>query len=589
MMRNAGIRLLRAAIVCVMVAVAVVGQPCGAATLLNVNVVPDGSVDPPGDRIDVTVLFDPGEDELALETRAYVRLQGSADPVVPVASRDERSSDPEGHFQSTVVLKRPADSRQGVQPIVIPYASLKLPVGRHQIGYEIRGLRGGRVEFVRPTPLTTVVVSERIRSELRRTEEKTVSQSTQKRMTAYVFKDGKVIPQEIEVASEQAIKTLEVRTAKVAIPGEFARPRPVTTRGRPTGTGGEEPAGRSALVPLEGQAWAPLSEFESKPKRTAYFATNRNVLSPETLAPARFGAEASPALTYGSCLVNIPIANHTRGQVEVPSYWWQSRDPGKYFLIESLEVLARDRFLKQVAPDDVLLFIHGYNTDFESAVLRSAQLVHDLRFPGKGLAFSWPSAGALSKYGADEGQAEKSTSALVEVFRLLSPPAATKGAVGKIHVIVHSMGNRVFLSAIRQYERESPARPPRKIFGHVALAAPDVDAATFAALLPSVLRQSDTATLYYCQSDRALLASQTLHMNKPVGLGPFFADGLDTINCDNANTSLLGHDYYASTHPLLIDLRLAILFGAKPDDRFPPLGHHTLYLGYPHWSFLPPR
>jgi esterase/lipase superfamily enzyme len=161
--------------------------------------------------------------------------------------------------------------------------------------------------------------------------------------------------------------------------------------------------------------------------------------------------------------------------------------------------------------------------------------------------------------------------------------------VRKIHAIAHSMGNRVFLGAVRKYELDAGVRPPAKIFGHVALAAPDVDAATFAALLPSLVRQSETATLYYCQTDRALLASQTLHLNKPVGLSPFFAEGLDTINCDNANTSLLGHDYFASTHPLLIDLRLTILFDQKPDDRFPPLGRHTVQLGYPHWSFLPPR
>jgi esterase/lipase superfamily enzyme len=383
------------------------------------------------------------------------------------------------------------------------------------------------------------------------------------------------------------LKTHEVRTARVEIPGEFARPRAVTTRGRPTVE--QETSGRSAVVPLEGQAWAPLAAFEPKPKRTVYFATNRNVVSPENLAPSRFGALAGSAVTYGSCVVNIPVENHTRGQVEVPSYWWQSRDPSKYFLVESLELRSTNQFLKHVAPDDVLLYIHGYNTGFESAVLRSAQLVHDLKFPGKGLTFSWPSAGALSKYTADEGQAENSTRALVEVIRVLSAPVAPGGRLRKIHVIVHSMGNRVFLGAVRQYELESAAPPARKIFGHVVLAAPDVDAATFAALLPSVLRQSDTATLYYCQSDRALLASQTLHLNKPVGLGPFFADGLDTINCDNASTSLLGHDYYAATHPLLIDLRLTILFGEKPDERYPPLGHRTVYLGYPHWSFLPSR
>ena len=50
------------------------------------------------------------------------------------------------------------------------------------------------------------------------------------------------------------------------------------------------------------------------------------------------------------------------------------------------------------------------------------------------------------------------------------------------------------------------------------------------------------AAIDYCQNNpekkkhrptpqliAALLASQALHMNKPVGLGPFFADGLDTV------------------------------------------------------------
>jgi esterase/lipase superfamily enzyme len=573
------------------VVASVVASPCWAwaATLVSFNVVADGSVDPPGDRIDVAVLFDPGEDEVVLETRAYALLQGSADQVVPVEAGDAGARNPHGHFQSTVMLKRPADSRLRAGPIVIPYASLKLPPGRHQIGYEIRGLRGGQVEFVQPTPMTAVIVSERTRHEIRQAEEKTENQLSRRPMTAYVLKEGAALPQEIEVESEQAIRTHEVRTARVEIPGEFLRPRPVATRGIPT-TGQATP-GRAAMVPLEGHAWAPLSAFEAKPKRTVYYATNRGVVSPETLAPSRFGAEASPTLTYGSCLVNIPIENHTRGQLEVPSYWWQSRDPSKYFLVESLELLTRDQWQKQVAPDDVLLFIHGYNTDFQSAVLRSGQLVHDLKFPGKALAFSWPSAGALAKYAADEEQAEKSIAALADLFRQFSAPVAPRGAgqARKLHVIVHSMGNRVFLGAVRRHELESPGKPAQKLFGHVALAAPDVDAATFAALLPSLLRQSDTATLYYCQSDRALLASQTVHLNKPVGLGPFFADGLDTINCDNASTSLLGHDYYASTHPLLIDLRLTINFGEKPDERFPPLGHRQLYLGYPHWSFLPPR
>ena len=60
-----------------------------------------------------------------------------------------------------------------------------------------------------------------------------------------------------------------------------------------------------------------------------------------------------------------------------------------------------------------------------------------------------------------------------------------------------------------------------KVFGHIALAAPDVDASTFSALLPSVIRQAEHVTFYYCESDRALRASRAIHVDKPVGLVRF--------------------------------------------------------------------
>ena len=71
-----------------------------------------------------------------------------------------------------------------------------------------------------------------------------------------------------------------------------------------------------------------------------------------------------------------------------------------------------------------------------------------------------------------------------------------------------------------------------------------------------------------------------------MGLGPFFAEGLDTINADQVNTSFLGHGYFASAHPILIDLQLTITYNQKPDHRRPPLGHFSKILGYPHWALL---
>jgi esterase/lipase superfamily enzyme len=149
------------------------------------------------------------------------------------------------------------------------------------------------------------------------------------------------------------------------------------------------------------------------------------------------------------------------------------------------------------------------------------------------------------------------------------------------------MGNRVLLAAIREWELNYAKEPADKLLGQVILAAPDVDAATFAALLPSVIRRARSATLYYCPNDAALLASQAIHVNKPVGLAPFFTDGLDTINAEQVDTTMIGHGYYAAARELLFDLRLMLSYSKRPDDRRPPLGEKKMVYGYPLWAFVP--
>lgn len=558
-----------------------------AAALLKLEVVPDGSLAPPGDRIDASLLFLPGDEAIAFEVRAFVKPGGAEGNVVAVDANDDVHRDARGKWFTGLQVQRPKTGEPAVEvQVVVPYASLKLSPGTYELAYEVRGLRDGKVEFVQATPMTRLKVSNGVRTITSRGEDVTAARPTKEKRTAYTIKDGKPVAQTIEIPSEAPELHREVQEVKVDVPGEFYRPRTFNVRAAPNRA--DENAIKNSVVPLEGKAWTCLSDFVPKHERTVYFVTNRNVVHPEQATPDRFGNDVSPQVTYGTCLVNIPVEHHARGELEVPSYWWQARDPTKYFLIEALSTLSRDVFFQTLSSDDLLLFIHGYNTTFEAAVLRTSQLVHDLRFPGKGVTFSWPSQGALSGYARDETQNAKSVGALVEVLKELTEPIGTTGKSRKVHIISHSMGNRLFLQAARQYELDNAAKAKGPVFGHVALAAPDVDAASFSALVPAVLRQSDTTTLYYCQSDRALLASRTVHMDKPVGLGPFFAAGLDTVNADKANTSFLGHGYFASAHPLLIDLQLTIVHNEKPAKRLPPLGFHTIIMGYDHWSLLDP-
>jgi esterase/lipase superfamily enzyme len=555
----------------------------GAATILKLEVIADGSVDPPGDVVAVSLLLFPGEGGIALELRAFVRNAGADGNVAAVAANDQMHRDEKGRWLKRVVLERPKEGHALDARIVVPFASLKLAPGRYELAYELRGVRDGSTQFARATPMTPLVVSTLTRTKTSQRDEIDSVRPQREMRKAYVIKDGKAIAQDVEIETDVTEVRHEKRSMKVEIPGEFSRPAAVHTRGDAPP---DETGIQSSARALDGKPWASLAESTGKPKRVIFYATNRAVIPAAAAGAPRFGTEAGPQVTYGSCLVNIPVEHHTRGEIELPSYWWQSRDPRKYFLIEALDTLGLDTFLQTLRADDVLLFVHGYNTSFDDAVLRTAQLVHDLGFPGKGVTFSWPSQGALDGYAHDEAQNAQSTAALVEVLTQLTRADGRSAKTRKIHVIVHSMGNRLFLQAARQFELEQNKTDARRIFGHVALAAPDVDATTFSALVPGVIRQSASTTLYYCQYDRALLASRTLHMDKPVGLGPFFAEGLDTINADQVNTSFLGHGYFASAHPILIDLQLTILYNQKPDGRRPPLGHFSKILGYPHWALL---
>ncbi len=554
-----------------------------AAILTRLNLVTDGSADPPGDRLEVTILFLPGEEELAVDLRVFAILTGQ-DQVTAVRGRNTSLIDPAGNLRIQTSVRRPVDSRAATVDIVVPYASLDLLPGRHKLAYEITGRRGATIDFVKATDMTPIVVSQRTRTTIRQSSKTIRYVERLTNRLAYVVEDGRVTERQVQLLVPTPVAAVQDREITVRIPGEFSRPKLVQARPSPEKS---LDAGDQATFPLAGRAWESLAEFEPQRKRSIFYATNRGVAATSETTPARFGKTVGD-LTYGVCVVNIPVEQHIQGKLEVPN-WWNSRDPAKYFLVESVEPLDVAAFRERMSSNDILLFVHGYNTNFSFAVLRTAQLVHDLAFPGQGLAFSWPSAGGLTGYSHDEKAAQASVPALVKLFADLQATVNNDARSRKVHIIAHSMGNRVLLQAMRYFELQQGAPATEKLFGQVALAAPDVNGSLFGALIPSLVRQADHVTLYYCEADQALQASRELHKDMPVGLGPCFAEGVDTINADAVNTDVIGHGYYASAHELLVDLRLYVLNRLGPDERLPPLGERTEILGFSHWSFAPPR
>src|SRR5436190_1765838 len=89
--------------------------PAGATLVKQLELVPDGSAFPPGDRLDLTVYFFPGEEEVVVEVRPFATLQGQrgATPLAMALLNKD------GAIVS-VTIKRQKSSLAAKEQIVVP-------------------------------------------------------------------------------------------------------------------------------------------------------------------------------------------------------------------------------------------------------------------------------------------------------------------------------------------------------------------------------------------------------------------------------------------------------------------------------------
>jgi esterase/lipase superfamily enzyme len=297
---------------------------------------------------------------------------------------------------------------------------------------------------------------------------------------------------------------------------------------------------------------------------TTYYATNRN-RSEKTEPDRRYGSKIAPTLHYGRAVVTIPLT-HSRGSLELPTFWRLELepDPNKHFVLKSVDPLQPDKARNEIAErlqgsksKALLLFVHGYNVGFREAALRTAQLAHDLEFPGVPAFFSWPSASQLLGYLQDAEAAQLSEGAFEQLLEdLASLP------VGEIYIIAHSMGNRIVSQALRS--RVDKGRDTKQL-RELLLAAPDINADLFASVIAPKLKamQGTRTTIYASSSDLALRASKIVHGFRRVGEtagGVLTYPGMETIDASSASftTRAFGHSYIMDTPEVLKDIRAIV-------------------------------
>jgi esterase/lipase superfamily enzyme len=285
--------------------------------------------------------------------------------------------------------------------------------------------------------------------------------------------------------------------------------------------------------------------------------------------------ESTDGTRYALTTLTFP-PGHKAGQIERPM-WWGHGDPQKDVMVKSRREMDADEFHAEFASHvsgrigvnrDILIFVHGFNTSFEDARWRAAQIVADSQFGGVPILFTWPSSGALLGYASDKDSATSSRDALEY---LLEDVAKTPG-VGHIHILAHSMGGWLAMEALRQ-AAISGNRDLNGRLGEVMLASPDIDMGVFAKQMERI-KPADV-TVFATSNDRALFLSSRLagerqrvgaiDASKPEDKAELQALGVKVYDLSAFSDGLIDHGIYADT-PDVIRAIGAQLGAPRPAD-----------------------
>lgn len=295
---------------------------------------------------------------------------------------------------------------------------------------------------------------------------------------------------------------------------------------------------------------------------TVWYGTSRKPL-PSPASARVFSKERDYELHVGTCQVFIP-QSHERGSLgSWTSYLFTRKDaPVRLRNTVELDAAAFWSSIKGALTElpssekRVVLFIHGYNNSFEDAAIRMGQVWADLGIKGIPAFFSWPSRDSTLNYTFDEATAEASERFLREFLDQIQ----TKIKPESVHVIAHSMGNRVLLRTINRAIADARHKSGGR-FGQIILAAPDVDRDVFEDLARAYPLISEGTTVYVSRKDEAVHFSGEVHFYPRVGAPPPFVQvaKVNTVEVIAPRGLLdLGHGYFAEFVPVLDDIRSLI-------------------------------
>ena len=327
--------------------------------------------------------------------------------------------------------------------------------------------------------------------------------------------------------------------------------------GMPTGDFGAEPTG-SAIIQITESKLESCQDSGTTPdgRKSRYacvsvmFGTNREDTSNPDLFYGKAALGLNQTLQYGEVVISIPnkhqpgaVISGAQGPVDADDVRerqkvfavWDGKDGVTEMNASQFKALTRHK-LTRVTPEQrkSFVFIHGYNTSFEGAAYRTAQLKSDLGIKAPVYFFSWPSNANTKQYISDQDDADLSVDALVEFLKTV------KSAVGPdtdLNLIAHSLGNRVLGKALDQMREEASLVQP--MFNLGIFASADLDERLFKSWIGGEGHQSGNllvkrGVLYVTDDDKALWVSRLLRQPACIDRDEKYRVGLVTKKaCNN--------------------------------------------------------
>jgi esterase/lipase superfamily enzyme len=329
----------------------------------------------------------------------------------------------------------------------------------------------------------------------------------------------------------------------------------------------------------------------------------------------QYGYERSKSLAFGVCEVEIgrnlswdDLVRESRTQRRsrsLPLAMREIQELGRFPAVPDLAAFDRNTFvenpeviakravterqaiallsdrLSRTPRREAYVYIHGFNNTFEDAAFVMAGLWHFMGRTGVPIIYTWPAGspeGALGGYTHDSESGQFTGYHLRQFLKAI----ASCPDIEKIHLIAHSRGTDVLMTALRELNLEYRAagkqtRSELKL-GNLILAAADLDFEVTsqritAELLPLI---PERMTVYVSQTDRAIgIADLLLGSKRRIGqlrwtdLSPEQRKALEAMSQMQvidvlARTDFVGHSYFHASPAVSSDVILLLRDNRSP-------------------------